>query len=161
MTEIDARIKGLKEFSAKLDQISRDVTGSPMGAAMGRATLVVTRAARKEAPVDRGPLRASIVPQVVIRDKSVSGIVGSNREYAPMQELGTRPFWPPWRPLYEWALRKTKGDRKAAGALAAAARMSIAARGIKAKRFLQRALVDNAQRIYRIIGETVGRIVRR
>lgn len=161
MTEIDTQIKGLPEFYKKVDQISRDITGSPMGAAMARATLVVTRDARKAAPVDRGPLRASIVPKVVIRDQVVRGIVGSNLEYAPFQELGTRPFTPPWKPLYEWALRVTKGDRKAAGALAAGARMAIRARGIRAKRFLQNALVDNARRIYRIIGDTVGKIVRK
>jgi HK97 gp10 family phage protein len=161
MSEVDAKVEGLKEFYAKLDQIGRDVAGSPMGAAMGRATLLVTRSARLNAPVDRGPLRASIVPQVVIRDKIVSGAVGSNREYAPYMELGTRPFWPPWKPIYEWALRKMRGDKEAAGALAQGARLAIAARGIQAKKFLQRALVDNAERIYRIIGDTVGRIVRK
>lgn len=132
-----------------------------MGSAMARATLVVTRSARKGAPVDRGPLRASIVPEVVFRDKLVRGIVGSNRVYAPYQELGTRPFWPPWKPLYEWARRKLKGDVKGARALAAGARLAISRRGIRAKKFLQNALVENAQRIYRIIGDTVGRIVRK
>lgn len=161
MTEVDSQIKGLKEFYEKVDQISRDITGSTMGAAMARATLLVTRSARKAAPVDRGPLRASIVPEVVIRDKYVKGIVGSNREYAPYQELGTRPFWPPWRPLYEWALRKTKGNRRAAGALARGAQIAISRRGIRAKRFLQSALVENAQRIYRLIGDAVGRIIRK
>jgi HK97 gp10 family phage protein len=161
MSEITINPKGLEEFQAKLEQIQRDMSGSPMMAAMGQATLVVTRAARKEAPVDRGILRASVVPQVVRRDTVIYGIVGSNREYAPYQELGTRPFWAPWKPLYEWALRKMRGDQKAAGALAAGARMAIAARGIKAKRFLQRALEDNTRRIYRIIGNAVGRIVRR
>lgn len=156
-----AELKGLKEFQKKMDQIAKDISGSPMASAMGRATLIVTGAARKNAPVDRGPLRASIVPQVVQRDKVVTGIVGSNREYAPYQELGTRPFWPPWRPLYEWALRVTRGDRDRAGALAAGARMAIAARGIKAKRFLQRAIEDNSAKIKRIINEAVGRIVRR
>ncbi len=128
---------------------------------MGRATLVVTRSARKNAPIDRGPLRASIVPQVVTRDRTVQGVVGSNLVYAPFQELGTRPFTPPWKPLFEWALRKVRGDRKAAGALAAGARMAIRARGIRAKRFLQRALEGNARRIYRIIGNAVGKIVKR
>jgi len=161
MTEIDGKIRGLDQFNAKVEQLQRDMTGSPMAAAMGRATLVVTRSARKNAPVDRGPLRASIVPEVVQRDKIVTGIVGSNREYAPMQELGTRAYWPPWKPLYEWAVRKMRGDRKAAGALAAGARMAIAARGIKAKRFLQRAIEDNSARIKRIIEAAVGRIVRR
>jgi len=161
MTEIDGKIRGLDPFNAKVEQVQRDVSGSPMAAAMGQATLIVTRAARKNAPVDRGPLRASIVPEVVTRDKVVTGIVGSNREYAPYMELGTRPFWPPWRPLYEWAVRKMRGDRKAAGALAAGARLAIAARGIKAKRYLQRAIEDNSARIKRIIEQAVGRIVRR
>lgn len=161
MTELNAQVRGLKEFYDKLDQIGRDVAGSPMGAAMGRATLVVTRAARRAAPVDRGLLRASIVPAVVFHAKTVTGIVGSNREYAPFQELGTRPFWPPWKPLYEWALRVMRGDREAAGALAAGARLAISQRGIRAKKFLQNALVENARRIYRIIGEAVGRIVRK
>jgi len=161
MTEVDAEIKGLKEFYAKVDQISRDITGTPMGTAMARATLLVTRSARKAAPVDRGPLRASIVPEVVIRTKEVKGIVGSNKEYGPYQELGTRPFWAPWRPLYEWALRKMKGNKAAAGALAAGARLAISRRGIKAKKFLQNALTENAQRIYRLIGAAVGRIVRK
>jgi len=132
-----------------------------MAAAMGKATLIVTGAARKAAPVDRGPLRASIVPSVVTRDNVVRGIVGSNLVYAPYQELGTRPFTPPWKPLFEWAMRVTKGNRKAAGALAAGARMAIRARGIRAKRFLQNALTDNARRIYQIIGDAVGKIVRK
>lgn len=161
MTELDAKVTGYDEFKKKVEQLERDMTGSPMRQAMGKAALVVTRSARKDAPVDRGPLRASIVPEVVVRDKIVTGIVGSNREYAPFMELGTRPFWPPWKPLYEWALRKVKGDRKAAGALAAGARMAIAARGIKAKRFLQRAIEDNSARIRRIIEQAVSQIVRR
>lgn len=161
MTEIDVKISGLDEFYEKLDQISEDITGRPMGAAMAKATLVVTRAARISAPVDRGPLRASIVPQVVVRDPVVRGVVGSNVAYAPYQELGTRRFNPPWKPIFEWAMRKTKGDRKAAGALAFVARRSIRARGIKPKRFLQNAVIENARRIYKIIGDTVGKIVRR
>jgi len=161
VTDVSGKIEGLKAFQEKVAQLEHDMSGSPMKGAMGRATLVVTRSARKNAPVDRGPLRASIVPEVVTRDKLVRGIVGSNREYAPFQELGTRPFWPPWKPLYEWALRKVRGDRRAAGALAAAARISIAARGIKAKRFLQRAVEDNSERVRRIIAQAVRRIVRR
>jgi len=161
MTEIETRIDGLDEFNKKVEQIQRDISGSPMRAAMAQATLLVARTARMEAPVDRGPLRASITPDVVVRDRVVQGVVGSNLEYAPYQELGTRPFWPPWKPLYEWALRVVRGDKEAAGALAAGARMAIAARGIRAKRFLQRARETNARRIYQIIGDAVGRIVRK
>ena len=161
MSELEITTTGLKEFREKLDQIERDMTGSPMMVAMGKATLLVTRSARMNAPVDRGPLRASITPNVVSLDNVVRGVVGSNREYAPYMELGTRPFWPPWKPIYEWALRKLKGDKKGAGAMAAGVRLAISKRGIQAKRFLQDALESNAKRIYRIIGDAVGRIVRR
>jgi len=160
MSEVDGTIRGLDQFQAKVDQVQRDISGSPMMTAMGQATLIVTRAARKNAPVDRGPLRASIVPEVVQRDKIVTGIVGSNREYAPYLELGTRPFWPPWQPLYEWALRKLRGDQQGARALAAGARLAISRRGIQAKRFLQRAVEDNAARVRGIIEQALGRIVR-
>lgn len=146
-------------MQAKMEQVAKDMQGSPFRGGMARATLLVQRDAKRNAPVDRGPLRASITPEVVTTATVVEGIVGSNVKYAPHQELGTRPFWPPWRPIYEWALRKVKGAKQAAGALAHRARISIATRGIQAKRFLQRALEDNAEKVYRILGDTVGRIV--
>lgn len=158
---IEADIGGLPQLEAKMEQVSRDMTGDPMKAAMGKATLVVLRPARQNAPVDRGILRASITPEVVVRDKVVTGIVGSNKTWALFQELGTRPFWPPWQPLYEWALRKTKGNRARAGALATGARIAISRRGIKAKRYLERALNDSADRIFQILGGAVSRIVRK
>lgn len=159
MSEVGASVKGLEEFNAKLEQIQRDIAGDPMRAAMAQATLLVTRSARQNAPVDRGPLRASIVPDIVMRDRTVRGIVGSNIEYAPYQEFGTRPFRPPWRVMYAWALRVTKGDQQEASRLAAGAILAISRRGIKPKKYLQRAIVDNAQRIYRIIGDAVRLIV--
>jgi hypothetical protein len=122
-------------------------------------TLIVQRSARKDAPVDRGVLRASIMPEVTVNARIIEGVVGSNLKYAIYQELGTRPFTPPWTAIYRWALRKTKGDRRGAGALAAGTIMSIRARGIKAKRFLQGAIEKNVNKIVNILGNTVGRIV--
>src|SRR5512135_1298247 len=88
-----------------MDQMARDVTGEPMIEAMRDSTLVVTRSARQNAPVDIGRLRASIVPEVRQRDRIVVGIVGSNVVYAPYQEFGTRPHWPPLAALEVWARR--------------------------------------------------------
>jgi hypothetical protein len=156
---IKMEVKGLKEVQAEMARIAKGMTGSLMYGAMSKATLIVQRSAVKDAPVDRGRLRASITPEVAVRANVIEGVVGSNVKYAPYQELGTRPFWPPWRPIYEWALRKTRGDRRGAGALAASVRASIAARGIRAKRFLQGAVEKNVNKIVNLLGNTVGRIV--
>jgi HK97 gp10 family phage protein len=156
---IKAEIKGLKEVQAKMEQVVRDITGTPMLNAMRKATLIVMRDARKNAPVDRGRLRASITPEVVTQANVVQGIVGSNVVYAPFVELGTRPHTPPWTPIFEWAMRKLKGDRSGARALAASVRASIRARGTIAKRYLERALEDNAPKIFKILGNVVTTIV--
>ena len=157
---IEMDVKGMKEVQAKMTQVARDMTGHPMKGGMSKATLLVQRDARKNAPVDRGPLRASITPEVVVQSNVVQGVVGSNVKYAPYQELGTRRGHKvPWIPFFRWAMRKVGGAKKAAGALASVARASIRIRGIKAKRYLQRALEDNADKIYRILGKTVGHIV--
>jgi len=158
--DIKTEVRGLKEVQEKMTQVVRDLTGDPMLKGMAKATLIVQRDARKNAPVDRGPLRASITPQVVtVAPREVQGIVGSNVKYAPYQELGTRPFTPPWIPIFEWARRKLKGDKKGAAALAGAVRASIAAHGIKAKRFLQNALEDNAEKIFKLLGDIVNKII--
>lgn len=90
MVEIEAEIKGLEELQRKQEQVIKDLTGDPMMRAMAKATLVVQAAAKKKAPVDTGRLRSSITPDVVVRDKVVQGIIGSNVKYAPFQERRKR-----------------------------------------------------------------------
>ena len=87
---IRAEIRGLKEVQHKMEQLARDVGGTPMRDAMRTATLLVVRDAKINAPVDTGRLRASIVPEVRTLTGTVQGIVGSNVVYAPFQELGTK-----------------------------------------------------------------------
>jgi hypothetical protein len=148
-----------------MEQVAQDLqaaAGSPILPAMAKATLAVERVAKKKAPRDRGRLRASITPEIkTLQGRTVQGVIGSNLKYAPYHELGTRPFWPPWKPLFQWARRKTKGNLKAAGALAAGARRAIARRGIKALRYLQGALEDRTQQIITILNRAVNDITRK
>ena len=157
---IKAEIKGMKEVQAKMTQVARDMQGDLFRGAMSKATLLVTRDAKKFAPVDRGRLRASITPEVVFRGQVFQGTVGSNLLYAPFHELGvSTPFTPPWRPLFEWAMRKTKGNVIKARLLAGSARKAISKRGIVALRYLQRALEKNTEKIFDLLGQTVAKIV--
>ena len=151
MTNVSVEIQGLEEAQAKAEQVAQDLRGPPFVQGMRDATLIVTRDAKINAPVDTGRLRASITPEVRPHGPTVQGVVGSNVVYAPFQELGTRPFWPPLSALEVWARRH--------GTTAFLVARAIATRGIKAKRYLQRALEDNADRIFRLIGKTVGAIV--
>ena len=159
MANVGIDIKGLRETQAKMEQVARDIQGVPIVSAVAKATLLIERAAKHNAPVDRGALRASITPDVIVTSNRVLGIVGSNLKYAPYQELGTRPHWIPWEPIYAWARRKMKGNVKAAGALAATARKAIHIRGNVALHFLQNALESNIDRIRQLIDRAVSEVV--
>ncbi len=87
---VRAEVKGLRELQRELIRIARSIGGPPIVQAVKKATLMVQRDARINAPVDTGRLRASIVPTVTLAGKIVRGVVGSNVVYAPFQEFGTR-----------------------------------------------------------------------
>lgn len=163
MAQITTR--GMRETQKKMEQVVRDLQGdgaSPIVDGVAKATLAVENKAKKLAPVDRGRLRASITPEVTsLAPRTVQGVIGSNLAYAPYQEVGTRPFWAPWKPLFEWARRKMKGDIRAAGALAAGARRAIARRGIKALRYLQGAIEDRTDQIKRILDRAIEQVVKK
>lgn len=156
---IDIQVKDMEKVQEAMTEIVKDLSGSPMRGGMAKATLVVVRSARKNAPVDTGVLRASIVPEVMTLNKQIVGVVGSNVKYSAYQEFGTRAFTPPIAPLWRWAMRKTKGKFLQATRLFLKAMASIRGRGIIPKRYLQRAFEDNAERIFKIIGDVVSGIV--
>jgi HK97 gp10 family phage protein len=86
---ISAEIRGLKETQKGVTRIAQGLRGSPMLQAMRDATMIITAEAKRNAPVDTGRLRASIIPEVR-QGNPIEGVVGSNVEYAPYQELGTK-----------------------------------------------------------------------
>lgn len=148
--ELSQEIRGLAETQANLEKVAAELTGPPMVTGMRDATLVVERDAKVNAPVDSGRLRASITPEVVMMGTTVQGVVGSNVTYAPYQELGTRPHWPPLAAVARWA--------EIHGTTAYVVARAIAAHGTRAVRYLQRAFEDNIDRIHKIIGDVVSRI---
>ena len=121
MSEVRLDVRGLKEVQAEMERVARDLAGGPMVDAMRDATLLVQRDAKINAPVDTGRLRASITPEVRPFGDTIQGVVGSNVEYAPYQELGTKHM--------------------------------------EGRFYLRRALEQNAERIYRLLNSTVGRII--
>jgi len=152
--DVSIEIHGLEEVQRKMEQVIADLAGPPMVQAMRNATLLVERDAKRYAPVDTGRLRASITPEVRTQGRTVMGVVGSNVKYAPFMELGAKPHWSPFGPgsaLELWARRH--------GMQAFVMARAIARRGIEARRFLERAVRDNGDRIRDIINRAVGGIV--
>jgi len=93
-------------------------------------------------PEDRGQLRQSAFGPKVMPDGTVRwGYAGPS--YIRAQEFGTEPYWPPAKPLVEWAERigKDPGFGYAVQAI-------IADKGIKEKRFA-RAGRDAQKRFYK------------
>lgn len=148
---IDYEVRGLIETQRKMEQVVRDLHGAPMLDAMRSAVLLVDRDAKKGAPVDTGRLRASITPEVRTQGNDVLGVVGSNVEYAPFVELGTKPHWPPISALEVWARRH--------GTSAFVVARAVARHGTKPKKYLQNAFIKNAVAIQRKIGDGVAGIV--
>lgn len=85
-----ADVEGLRELQRELIRIARALAGGPIVQAVKKATLIVLRQARINAPVDTSRLRASIVPVITVVGREVMGVVGSNVVYAPFQEFGNR-----------------------------------------------------------------------
>lgn len=154
-------IRGLKETQKKMEQVARDLSGPPMLAAMRDATMVVQRDAKKLAPVNTGRLRASIIPEVraSVVGRTITGVVGSNVEYAPYVETGTRPHFPPLAAIQRWVHLKRLGTPKTERSIAYAICRAIAVRGTRARPYLEPAFRKNYNRIRKIIGDAVGRIV--
>lgn len=158
--ELSVTVHGLVEARNKMNQVARDLHGDAMIDAFEVATMMVTRDARTLAPVDNGPLRASILPEVRVEGKDVIGIVGSNKTYAPYMELGTgiyvgrSPYFPPPSALEVWARRH--GTTGFAVALAI-----FRAGGTKPRKFLQTAVNQNRDKVITIIERAVGNIIKK
>lgn len=153
---LDTTVRGLIETQKKLEQAAAETHGEPIITAMHRATLLVERSAKINAPVDTGHLRASIASEVRVEGQggsTVTGVVGSNVLYSGFMELGTRPHWMPIGAIQVWARRH--------GIDAFLVQRAIAVKGTAPRRYLQRAFESNQPEIISILGYAVSGIVQK
>lgn len=157
---LSIEIDGEKELQQSLEQAAQALSPEGMIPPMRSATLLVTRDAKKNAPVNTGRLRASITPEVKQHMWTVQGVVGSNVKYAPFVEFGTRPHYPPLAPILFWVRRKFRLKGDALFAVARGVQRKIGRSGTKAVRYLQRAFEDNKEKIVRIFEKAVDDAVK-
>jgi HK97 gp10 family phage protein len=146
--DINARAALLRAHKVRMDLMLEAQT--PMGRALLDAGNRVAGQAQRYAPVDRGQLRASIQPGMPeAKPEGFTEIaIGTDLEYAPYQEFGTRPFWPPAGALQPWARRH--------GVDEFVIRRAIARHGIRPKKFLTRAYQENQEYIRRRIARGIA-----
>jgi len=149
--DIDIEVKGLIELQRKTEAMIADLHGAPILNAMRDSVLQIDRDAKKNAPVSDGILRASILPGVRMSGSEVEGVVGTDLNYAPYMEFGTRPHWPPIAALERWAYKHHTSAFLVARA--------IARHGTKPRRFMQQAFETNEDNIIRRFERALEEVV--
>lgn len=120
------------------------------------AAIVVEGAAKKNLKASGARDEGHLVNSITHDVRTHSAYVGSNLEYAPWVEFGTRPHFPPVDALKGWARRKL-GDENAAFAIA----KKIAKKGTKAKPYLRPALDLNRRNINNIFRNEIRKVFSR
>ena len=144
-------VKGADIVIKNLNRISDGASGRGLTEPMRKATMLVTRDAKINAPVDTGNLRSSISPEIKAHGNTIEGIVGTPVKYAPFMELGTRAHFPPISALQVWARRH--------GISAFLVARAIARRGLKPRKFLQRAYDSNVWTIQQLFDDYIKKLV--
>ena len=145
-----------------MEQAIRDLHGGEMLTAMKDCTLKVQREAKlnlvawkspEVGGVDTGITRASIMPEVRLSGDVVEGVVGSKKMSALIQEVGSKPHWPPVKIFELWARRH--------GANAYLVGRAIAKRGNKPRKFLSKAFESSKDYIIRRFEKAAADIARK
>lgn len=83
-----------------------------------------------------GDLRKSISSEVKRELGTIRLTVGSNMKYGVFVHEGTRPHWPPEKPIRLWVVKKLGITGKEVKKVTGAVRYKIAKKGTKARPFL-------------------------
>jgi len=97
---LDGAVRALREAGERIQDGIRQT--------MRQGTTIVALEAKRLSPYDTGRLMSSITSEVRGISMDVVGIVGSNVEYAPYQELGTK--WMRGRRYLQGAFEKKKRE---------------------------------------------------
>ena len=130
-----AEVINLEKLISKLNKLS----DQQMGQALNKACILVENQAKENCPVDTGELRMSITHYV----EGDTGVVGTNKQYAPYVEYGTGLFAVEGNGRQTpWSYQDAKGEWHTT-------------KGQKPQPFLEPALLDNKKNIIKIFDEAI------
>jgi HK97 gp10 family phage protein len=116
--KLSMKLTGSVELQKKLDQLSMAMAAQALATAVTAGALVIENAAKQRSPVRTGNLRRSIhtEPARAADGKAATARVGTNVEYAPYVEFGTRRMSA--RPYLRPALDEGKAEAQRVMAVA-------------------------------------------
>ena len=130
-----AEVINLEKLIGKLNKLSNQ----QMDEALNKACILVENQAKENCPVDTGELRMSITHYV----EGQTGIVGTNKHYAPYVEYGTGIHARDGNGRQTpWSYQDAKGEWHTTT-------------GQKPQPFLEPALLDNEKNIVKIFKEAI------
>ena len=123
-------LKWTPDALAHLNAMTDSDTHSALSEGMEGTLIAAESQSRILAPVDTGRLRSSITHETRWEGDTLVGAWGTNVEYAPHIEYGTKAHFPPVAAITTWAMRHGVKDPFALA-------LAIARHGVKAHPFLQ------------------------
>ena len=132
-----------ENFTASCEKAKRQMQKAILNN-ITKACLLVEREAKKNCPIDQGPLRAAMTHDVNIVFGEVIGRIGNTMEYAPYVHQGTGIY------AKDGNGRKTPWKYKAEGGKYAGWHTT---KGQKPQPFLENAKISNMAKIQMLLGE--------
>ncbi len=96
--------KTTENFRRALEKKNETVRKAGERAITKTAILLESRVTEKIA--DESTDTGQLLQSVYWKSSGLEGEVGATAAHAPYIEFGTKPHWPPFRPIYEWVWRK-------------------------------------------------------
>ncbi len=144
-------IVGDVKVQRELERINAGLSGSRLIEPWERATELVAGAVRVNVPGWRGELLASIEEEILQAGRDITGVIFSDKFYAPFQERGTDPYFPNIDALRPWA-----ADH---GVSAVYLARLIADRGLIPLKFFEKAMISESDAVYQLVGDYVAALI--
>lgn len=136
----------MEQFAHAIGELPKELEGAVvrgLQSAGYRGVGAVVEAINSPNPVDGTPPavdEGTLMRSVSFEPSATGGRIVVDAPHASYMDLGTRPFWPPFQPLFDWAKRKFGASDSEARRIAFLVRRKIATYGLKPRHFMMRAM---------------------
>ena len=158
-TRLKPDLSDLEELSRRFPEASRHARE----AAVTEAVALLEREIKQLAPYGAGPihLRDSIFGKVSTRGETVRGVLGTPLEHGEPVESGTKPHFPPVKPLQHWVEKVLGLHGWEAASAAFAIAVKISKEGTEGRQMFEKAFAQNEDKALRILNGIPADIFRR
>jgi hypothetical protein len=150
-------LKALEDLTRRYPEASAKARRSRLTEAL----LLLEAAVKRLTPEGAGPIhiRDTIFQEVNLRGEALAGILGTPAIYGEAVEYGTKPHFPPIKPILFWVEKKLGLSGKEAKSAAFCIARAISKRGTKGAEMFSKGFAMNESQIISILEQIPGDIV--